>query len=282
MSLATQIASLASRVAAEFKTVRGELATISLTPGPKGDTGATGPTGPKGDTGATGATGPQGPAGTPGPMTYYQTQATKQSGISASGATIVSVSATTAGYPVQVLVTGDAENSAAGGWVKLQLFRDSTAIGKIVHVESSAGSENIPFALTVIDAPAAGTYTYSLKTVSAVATGTMNFGETDGPVLTVIQLSGAMGPTGATGATGPTGATGATGPTGPQGATGATGPQGPAGAAIATTGTAFPSTPSAGQTFLNTTTKCSYIYTGTDWDELSRPNRVEPMLLIGI
>lgn len=122
-------------------------------------------------------------------MNYAQTQSTKQSSISASGVTIVSTSLTTGGNPVQVLVTGDAENSNAGGWVKLQLYRDSTAIGKIVHVESSAASENIPYALTVIDTPAAGTYTYALKTVSVVSTGTMNFGETDGPVLTAIELN---------------------------------------------------------------------------------------------
>ena len=49
-----------------------EIGDISLTPGPKGDTGAagakgdTGAQGPKGDTGATGATGPQGPQGATG------------------------------------------------------------------------------------------------------------------------------------------------------------------------------------------------------------------------
>jgi len=134
-----------------------------------------------------------------GAMNYAQTQATKQSGISADGVTIVSTSITTSGYPVQVMVTGDAENSAVGAWVKLQLYRGSTAIGKIIHVEGSAGSENIPYALTVIDAPSAGTYTYALKTASAVAGGTYNFGETDGPVLTAIELSGATGAGGGSG-----------------------------------------------------------------------------------
>lgn len=126
-----------------------------------------------------------------GAMNYAQTQATKQSSVSASGVTIVSTSIATNGYPVQVLVTGDAENSAVGGWIKLQLYRDSTAIGKQIHVESSTISENIPYSLTVIDNPAAGTYTYALKTASAAATGTFNFGETDGPVLTAIELGGA-------------------------------------------------------------------------------------------
>ena len=137
-----------------------------------------------------------------GAMNYSQTQGTKQTAVSSSGVTIVSTSLTTNGYPVQVLVTGDAENNSAGAWVKLQLYRDSTAIGKIIHVESSAGSENIPYSLTVIDAPSAGTYTYALKTASAAAGGTFNFGETDGPVITAIELTGSVGATGPTGATG--------------------------------------------------------------------------------
>ena len=82
-----------------------------------------------------------------GAMAYAQTLGTKQSTVSANGQTIVSVNITTSGYPVQVLVTGDAENSAPSAWVKLQLYRDSTPIGKIIHVESSAASENIPFPL---------------------------------------------------------------------------------------------------------------------------------------
>ena len=122
-------------------------------------------------------------------LNYSQTQSAKVSGVTASGVTIVSTSITTGGNPVEVLVTGDGENTVAGGWVKVQLFRDTTAIGKIVHLESSAASENVPYALTVIDTPSAGTYTYSLQTVSVVATGAFNFGETDGPVLTAKELN---------------------------------------------------------------------------------------------
>ena len=43
------------------------IASIELTPGPKGETGAQGPAGPIGPKGATGETGPQGPAGPTGP-----------------------------------------------------------------------------------------------------------------------------------------------------------------------------------------------------------------------
>ena len=48
----------------------------------------------------------------------------------------------------------------------LQLYRDTTAIGGVVHTEASAASENSPFALTVIDSPSAGTYNYNLKAIS--------------------------------------------------------------------------------------------------------------------
>jgi len=138
--------------------------------------------------------------GSTGAMNYAQTIGTKQSAISSAGTTIVSVSITTNGYPIQVTVTGDMENNTAGSWVVLQLYRGATAIGNPVHAESSAGSENVPYALSVIDAPAAGTYTYALKLNNA-AGGTFNFGESNGPVITAIELSGPKGDTGAAGPT---------------------------------------------------------------------------------
>ena len=122
-----------------------------------------------------------------GAFNYVQTLGTKQTSISGASAALVSATITTVGYPVHIVVTGDAENNSAGGWARLQLYRDSTAIGNKVHVEGSAGSENIPFALQFIDTPSAGTYTYSIKTVDTSG-GTFNFGETDGPTITVIEL----------------------------------------------------------------------------------------------
>jgi hypothetical protein len=56
-------------IATVAATIRQEMATMSLTPGPAGDTGADGaqgPAGPAGDTGADGAQGPAGPAGDTG------------------------------------------------------------------------------------------------------------------------------------------------------------------------------------------------------------------------
>ena len=184
-----------------------------------------------------GIPGPTGPSGMANALNYSQTAGSRTANVSSSGSTIVSTSITTNGKPVQVIVTGDAENTAAGGWVRLQLYRNSTAIGKSVFVESSAVSENIPYALNFIDNPSAGTYTYSLKTITAASSGAFNFGEVDGPVITAVELTGfgATGPAGATGSTGsqgptgPTGANGSAGATGPTGAAGVTGPTGPVG-----------------------------------------------------
>jgi hypothetical protein len=209
--------------------------------GPQGETGAastvTGPTGPQG---ATGSTGPTGASGLAAALNYSQTLGSRVADVTSSGSIIVSTSITTNGKPVQIIVTGDAENTAASGWIRVQLYRDSTAIGKSVFLESSAVSENIPYALNFIDTPSSGTYTYSLRTVVGAAAGSFNFGEVDGPVITVVELTGfgstgpagstgPTGPTGGVGSTGPTGATGGTGPTGPSGATGPTGATGPSG-----------------------------------------------------
>lgn len=138
--------------------------------------------------------------GSTGAMNASFTNGTKQSAVSGAGTVLVSVSITTNGYPIQVLATGDMENNSAGGWVTMQLYRGTTAIGNIVHAESSSASENVPFALTALDVPAAGTYTYYLK-LNNSAGGTFNFGESNGPVITVIELAGPKGDTGPAGAT---------------------------------------------------------------------------------
>lgn len=101
--------------------------------------------------------------------------------------TIVSTTITTYGNPVRVTAYGDAENTGAGYWSKLQLWRDSTQIGAIVHTEGSSGSENSPFALSYIDAPAAGTYTYYLK-ANEISGGSIKFGESTAPTINVQEL----------------------------------------------------------------------------------------------
>lgn len=106
---------------------------------------------------------------------------------SASPQTILSTTITTYGNPVMVCAYGDAENTGAGYWSKLQFWRDSTAIGAIVHTEGSAASENSPFALTYIDNPTAGTYTYYLK-ANEISGGNIKFGESTAPILNVREL----------------------------------------------------------------------------------------------
>lgn len=122
-----------------------------------------------------------------GAFNYVQTLGTKVTGVSGASSALVSATITTNGYPVHIFVTGDAENGGAGAWARLQLFRGTTGIGNIIHVEGSAGSENIPFALQFIDSQVAGTYTYSVKTLDT-AGGSFNFGESNGPVITVLEL----------------------------------------------------------------------------------------------
>jgi hypothetical protein len=102
-------------------------------------------------------------------------------------ATVVYVSITTTGNPVFVSCTGDANNLSAGAWCTFQLYRGTTAIGKKVQAEGDAANENSPYGITCIDNPPAGTYTYSLK-VTAINGGNFQFGESDGPNLTVFEI----------------------------------------------------------------------------------------------
>ena len=108
-------------------------------------------------------------------------------GASVSPQTILSTTITTNGNPVRITTYGDAENTGPGYWAKLQFWRDSTALGAIVHTEGSATSENSPFSLNYIDNPAAGTYTYYLK-ANEVNGGNIKFGESTAPILTVQEL----------------------------------------------------------------------------------------------
>jgi hypothetical protein len=96
----------------------------------------------------------------------YTIGADGQKVLSATSSTIQSASITTSGFPVQVTITGDAE-PASGGYHKLQIYRDSTAIGQILQIESNGAGRNMPVAMVAIDTPVAGTYTYSVKIVGS-------------------------------------------------------------------------------------------------------------------
>jgi hypothetical protein len=136
---------------------------------------------------------------------------------------IASTTFTSTGYPVLFTVSGDANPLSAGGWGTLQLYRDNTPIGGKVNYEGSAGNENNPYGLTVIDNPGAGTYTYSLQAITLAGAGGHQFGETSGPQLSLTELSGIQGVRGLQGIQGITGA-GVQGIQGIQGITGSPGP----------------------------------------------------------
>ena len=88
-----------------------------------------------------------------------------QTTATATASVLQSATITTSGFPVQIIVTGDGEPAGAG-WHRLQIFRDSTAIGEIQHYETTSAGLNMAISLSAIDAPVAGTYTYSVKIVA--------------------------------------------------------------------------------------------------------------------
>lgn len=165
--------------------------------GPQGEKGI----GVKGDPGEPGKIGPKGDPGITGPMNWkINAPAARTTGINAVGRTIISQTFTSTGNPVLVLVTGDA-NPTSPGWVIMQVFRDGNAIGKRVQAESITANVNVPYCLQVIDTPPAGTYTYSMQTVTGIG-GSWDFGEQDAPTMTIVELTGMQGPQGLQGPAG--------------------------------------------------------------------------------
>ena len=90
----------------------------------------------------------------------------QKSNIIATGSTIQIATITTSGFPVQITVTGDGEPAGAG-WQRLQVHRDSTPIGQILHIETTGSGQNMTVALSTIDMPVSGNYTYSVKVVGS-------------------------------------------------------------------------------------------------------------------
>jgi hypothetical protein len=170
--------------------------------GVTGPTGSTGSTGPTGATGVTGNTGPTGPQALAGALNYVQSSvgSVTIANNTATGTNIASLTITTTGNPVQVMCSAEFNPLAAGAWVQMRLFRGATGIGQIIQAEpgsTTAANGNIPFVCMFIDNPSAGTYTYSCKIVGVAYGGNdIRFGEAGGPVMTAVELSSAIGPTG--------------------------------------------------------------------------------------
>jgi len=185
----------------------------------------------------------------PGVMNYAQT--VSSSNITALPSSSVAysvavVSITTTGNPVQITCYGDVNASSGLFSGRLQIYRDGsgaagstytagTALGNLVFYEASAANENQVYSLSVIDtAVTAGAHTYTLVSLTrfVAGSGTIDFGESSGPVISAIELTSAQGPTGPQGFTGfqgPRGFQGVQGPQGFQGVQGFTGFQGPQG-----------------------------------------------------
>jgi hypothetical protein len=122
-----------------------------------------------------------------GSINYVQVLGNRRTSITTLGVSIISGSITTTGNPVQIMVTGDANPVNVTSWTRLQIYRNETAIGNIVQVENSSNL-NVPYCVNVIDTASAGTYTYSMRTVSGIS-GLFDFGETSGPTLTIVELN---------------------------------------------------------------------------------------------
>jgi len=103
--------------------------------------------------------------------------------------TVVSASTiTTSGKPVFVMCSGDVQPlNGTSDYIFMRLYRDSTAIGQSqVNHPGSMSSTNQSFAIHFIDVVSAGTYTYNLK--AWIGSGSMNFGETGFPYISVIEF----------------------------------------------------------------------------------------------
>lgn len=138
-----------------------------------------------------------------GPLNYSESNASQTTITNGTPlpAIVVSQSITTTGNPVQIIASGDANPLSAGGWGILKLYRDGTAIGKSIQVESSAANENVPYALNYIDDVVAGTYTYSVK-LTTTSGSDFQFGENDGNHITLLELASYQGPMGPAGQNG--------------------------------------------------------------------------------
>lgn len=133
-----------------------------------------------------------------GAMNYKVYAPGRVTGVNAIGRTILSTTFTSTGKPVMIIVTGDANPTSGAGYAVLQLARNGSTIGMRVQAESLNANVNVPYCVQVIDTPPAGTYTYSMQTVTAVG-GNWDFGEQDGPTMTIVELAGAVGPQGPAG-----------------------------------------------------------------------------------
>lgn len=144
-------------------------------------------------------------------MNYAQTIGTRVTGLPNNSTlySVVTLTITTTGKPVQITTYGDVNNSSGAFNGQLAIYRDGsgttagstytagTQLGNLVFYESSGSNENQAYCLAVLDTTvAAGTHTYTLVSYNRSGTGTFDFGEAQGPTISAIELASAQGPTG--------------------------------------------------------------------------------------
>ena len=171
--------------------------------------GADGAQGVTGDTGAAGAQGIQGITGDTGAdgINYgiqdlnYQQSANGASITVGAGAvfpyTVTSVTITTTGGPVLINSYGDATNLTGASTGSLEIYRGTVALGVAQNLAGPGGAanENTAFALSFVDNPPAGTYSYHLK-INGL-TGNFQLGAQGLPLINSIELNGVQGADGA-------------------------------------------------------------------------------------
>ena len=123
-------------------------------------------------------------------VNYSISNATSISVNTTTWTTIASTSITSSGKPIFLNATGDGNPGQIGGWHRLRLYRDSTALGKYIIMENGGGnSNNCPFALTHIDVPGTGSFVYTIK--AQQGSGEFTYGEEgndQAPNLIAIEL----------------------------------------------------------------------------------------------
>ncbi len=123
-------------------------------------------------------------------VNYSVSNATAISVNTTAWTTIASTSITSSGKPIFLNATGDGNPGQIGGWHRLRLYRDSTALGKYIIMENGGGnSKNCPFALTHIDVPGTGSFVYTIK--AQQGSGEFTYGEEgndQAPNLIAIEL----------------------------------------------------------------------------------------------
>lgn len=103
---------------------------------------------------------------------------------------ICSVSITTNGRPVLICANGDVNFVSTITRTNIQLYRGTTGLGLDTTAQTQFLPSTSPFALSFIDAPAAGTYTYTLKCNGVITGGggSINFSYSGGPTIFAYEL----------------------------------------------------------------------------------------------